>query len=49
MEKEKVFRGFRRVEPGVGWNESRRLEQMGFRHVAEGRTRHPLPPGEGWG
>jgi hypothetical protein len=29
-EKEKVLRGFRRVEPGIRWNESRRLARMGF-------------------
>jgi hypothetical protein len=36
-------------EPGVGWNESRRLARKRRGGVATGRTRHPLPPGEGRG
>jgi hypothetical protein len=37
------------ARPGVGWCDSRRLGRTESRHVPEGRTRHPLPPGEGWG
>jgi hypothetical protein len=48
-EKEKKLREVCRVEAGVGWNELRRLGRTEYRHVPEGRTRHPLPPGEGWG
>ncbi len=48
-ERENIFRGFRRVGPGVDWNRSRRLGWQEFRHVAVRDMRHPLPPGEGWG
>ena len=48
-EKENMRRGFRRAEPGVGWNGSRRLGRLEFHHVAVREMRHPLPPGEGWG
>ncbi len=48
-EKEKMLREVCRVEAGVRWNELRGLGRTGHRHVPEGRTRLPLPPGEGRG
>jgi hypothetical protein len=47
-ERVNISREFRRVEPSVGWNESRRLGRLEFRYVAVRDLRLPLPPGEGY-
>jgi hypothetical protein len=48
-EKETMRRESRRVESGIGWNEARRLAQMGIDRVATGGDATPSPSGRGLG